>query len=47
MTAAALEAGRRRGARKASLQATAMGEPLYRSMGFRAVYHYVELTPGG
>ncbi len=47
MTAAALEAGRRRGAGKASLQATAMGEPLYLAMGFRSVYHYVELAAGG
>jgi N-acetylglutamate synthase len=44
MTAAAIRAGRTRGASRASLQATPLGEPLYRSMGFRTVYYYLELT---
>lgn len=47
ITAAAIEVGRQRGARQASLQATEMGERLYHSMGFRTVYDYLELTQGG
>jgi ribosomal protein S18 acetylase RimI-like enzyme len=43
MTAAAIRAGQTRGANQASLQATPLGEPLYRAMGFRTVYYYLEL----
>lgn len=35
----------RRGARTATLQSTAMGEPLYRSLGFRPVGRYDEWVP--
>ena len=35
----------RRGARTASLQSTAMGEPLYRSLGFRPAGRYDEWVP--
>lgn len=41
MTWAAVDAGRARGSRVAVLQASAMGEPVYRSMGFRTVAGYV------
>lgn len=44
MTAAALAVGRERGATAGALQATAMGEPLYQSMGFKTLYHYLELA---
>jgi GNAT superfamily N-acetyltransferase len=36
---------RRHGARTASLQSTAMGEPLYSGLGFRAVGRYEEWIP--
>lgn len=40
MTAAALEAGFEMGARSASLQASPMGESLYRRMGFETIFDY-------
>jgi GNAT superfamily N-acetyltransferase len=40
MTAAALRAGRERGRRTGTLQATAMGEPVYLRMGFQVVAKY-------
>jgi len=40
MTAAALEAGFAMGARSASLQASPMGESLYRRMGFETIFDY-------
>jgi hypothetical protein len=40
MTAAALEAGFEMGAASASLQASPMGESLYRRMGFETIYDY-------
>lgn len=40
MTWAALEAGRRAGARVGYLQASAMGRPVYEAMGFREVSRY-------
>lgn len=40
MTAAALEAGFEMGARSASLQASPMGESLYRQMGFETIFDY-------
>jgi GNAT superfamily N-acetyltransferase len=40
MTAAAVEAGFDLGARVAALQASPMGEPLYRAMGFETVHDY-------
>ncbi|HET7737254.1 MAG TPA: GNAT family N-acetyltransferase [Tepidiformaceae bacterium] len=41
---ASLEAGFEAGARLACLQANEAGLPLYRSMGFHALYHYLTLT---
>jgi GNAT superfamily N-acetyltransferase len=41
MTWAAIEAGRAWGAKAAVLQASEMGEPVYRAMGFRTVAGYV------
>jgi ribosomal protein S18 acetylase RimI-like enzyme len=40
MTAAALEAGFAMGAASASLQASSMGESLYRRMGFETIFDY-------
>lgn len=40
MTAAALEAGFAMGARSASLQASPMGEGVYRRMGFETIFDY-------
>jgi GNAT superfamily N-acetyltransferase len=40
MTAAALDAGLGMGAESASLQASPMGESLYRRMGFETIYDY-------
>ena len=40
VTAAVVEAARRLGIGLAWLQASAMGEPLYREMGFRTVEDY-------
>jgi GNAT superfamily N-acetyltransferase len=40
MTAAAIEAGFEMGARSASLQASPMGESLYRRMGFETIFDY-------
>jgi GNAT superfamily N-acetyltransferase len=50
MTAAAVNAGLEMGARTASLQASPMGENLYRQMGFQTVFNYRLLMcepPGG
>ena len=47
MTAAALEAGRRQGLRVAVLQASAMGEPVYRRLGFQVCGHYTEHPVSG
>lgn len=53
MTWAAIEAGRAWGAKAAILQASEMGEPVYRAMGFRTVAGYVSYDepapaqPGG
>ena len=41
MTWAAVNAGREWGSRAAVLQASEMGEPVYREMGFRTVAGYV------
>ena len=43
-TAAAAAWGRDRGASVAILQATAMGYPIYRRMGFRSVVPYIQLV---
>lgn len=43
VTAAAVRAGRELGATAACLEATPMGEPLYRAMGFRELYRYVRM----
>jgi predicted acetyltransferase len=40
LTAAALREGRERGLRVGTLQASAMGEPVYRRMGFETVAEY-------
>jgi hypothetical protein len=40
VTAAATNAGIDLGADVASLQASPMGEPIYRAMGFEAIYDY-------
>lgn len=40
MTAASVEAGFDMGARVASLQASPMGEPIYRAMGFETIHDY-------
>ncbi|MFF3248693.1 GNAT family N-acetyltransferase [Streptomyces sp. NPDC002870] len=40
LTAAALRAGQERGLRVGTLQASAMGEPVYRRMGFETVAEY-------
>ena len=50
MTWAAVEAGRAWGSRAATLQASEMGEPVYRKMGFRTVTRYAsydEPRPSG
>jgi hypothetical protein len=49
LTAAATNAGFDLGADFASLQASVMGEPIYRAMGFEAIYDYRLLmaTPVG
>ncbi len=47
LTAAAMEAGRKRGATTAALQATAMGLPVYEKMGFDRRYSYVVFAPAG
>ena len=44
LTAAAMEAGRRRGARTAALQATEMGFGVYRAMGFEERFRYIILA---
>jgi len=44
MTAAAMEAGRQRGATTAALQATEMGLPIYKTMGFVERYCYIVLA---
>jgi len=41
MTWVAIDAGRTWGCRAATLQASAMGEPIYRAMGFETVTRYV------
>ncbi|GAA0407416.1 MULTISPECIES: GNAT family N-acetyltransferase [Micromonospora] len=40
VTAAALRAGRERGLRVGTLQASSAGEPVYRRMGFETIDHY-------
>jgi GNAT superfamily N-acetyltransferase len=40
VTAAAVNAGLEMGASSASLQASPMGEPIYRQMGFETIYDY-------
>ena len=40
MTAAATNAGFDLGAEFASLQASPMGEPIYRAMGYETIYDY-------
>jgi hypothetical protein len=40
MTAAAVNAGFDMGATTASLQASPMGEPVYRAMGFETTFEY-------
>jgi ribosomal protein S18 acetylase RimI-like enzyme len=50
VTAAAVNAGFDRGARSASLQASPMGESLYRAMGFETIFDYTLYhcpRPGG
>jgi GNAT superfamily N-acetyltransferase len=50
MTASAVSAGLEMGASIASLQASPMGEPLYRQMGFETIFRYQLLShpaPGG
>ena len=47
LTAAAMEAGRQRGATTAALQATAMGLPVYEKMGFTRRYSYVVFARSG
>ena len=50
LTAAAVDAGFDLGADLASLQASPMGEPIYRAMGFETIYDYRLLMaspPGG
>jgi GNAT superfamily N-acetyltransferase len=44
VTAAAIDAGLEMGAASVSLQASPMGEPLYRRMGFETVFDYRLLT---
>lgn len=44
---AALREGQRSGAGLACLQANAAGLPLYRKLGFQALYHYLTLSRGG
>lgn len=46
MTWAAVQAGAARGHDTVVLQATPMGLPVYRTMGFRVVTEYAEYTPG-
>lgn len=46
MTWAAMQAGARKGADVAALQATVMGQSLYTGMGFRAVREYLRFTRG-
>jgi len=47
VTAAATNAGFELGAETASLQASAMGKPIYEAMGFEAVYDYqLFISPG-
>ena len=45
MTWAAVEAGRAWGCEAATLQASPMGEPVYRAMGFETVTRYVNYEP--
>jgi GNAT superfamily N-acetyltransferase len=45
LTEHALADARHRGARTATLQSTPMGQPLYESLGFRAVGRYQEWVP--
>jgi ribosomal protein S18 acetylase RimI-like enzyme len=46
VTAAAVDAGFEMGAEVASLQASPMGEPLYRRMGFETIFSYRLLAAG-
>jgi GNAT superfamily N-acetyltransferase len=45
MTWAAIEAGRARGGEAAFLEATRASYPLYRRLGFRTRFHYLQLAP--
>ncbi len=45
MTWAAVEAGRRRGAHAAFLEATRQSFRLYRRLGFQTRFHYIQLAP--
>lgn len=47
MTWAAIQAGARKGADLAVLQATPLGRPVYEGMGFRAVREYLRFTRAG
>ncbi len=47
LTAAAIEAGRAMGATAACLEATALGLPLYRQMGFQRVDDYIVMGRDG